>query len=831
MRKRMRCFLAGLLCAVVVLGMGPYPASGSAPIVVTVDGRPLVMDVPPVAIDGRTLVPLRAIFEALGATVEWDAAANRIAGARGATVIVLHLGRTTAYIDGVSAVLDIAPRAIRGRTMVPARFVAESLGATVNWNEGTRTVEITSPIRVLAVSLNIATLSLFTTDAPVQLALAVHPANAREQRVSWQSSDPNVATVSPAGVVTPVAPGKARITAVSVDGGRAANSEVTVLAPRVDVTGVTFDVNHLTLPAGTTTQLVPTLIPINASNTAVSWASSDSTVASVAQTGSAPWGLVTALAAGESTITVTTQDGGFTATVRITVVIAATGVTLDRTTLQLLVGRTPERLVATVHPANATNREVQWSTDNPVVASVDQTGLVTPVGIGTARITARATDGNHSAVAEVTVLTIPVTGITLDRTELSLNVAGDVGFAQTIMATISPTDATNPIIIWTTSNPTVATVAPTGRVQAVAVGTAIITATTQDGTIAATVRVSVTDRVGVIVPPQVREFVANSRRPQFWYNGRQIVFDGIQPFVCFFGLTHYPLTELLGDMGIPFVWERCANARDAVQITYHGRVINISTSDSAWTGPEEFIRLDGLGYVRGHALLDAMREAFSLSMLQMFEDPSVKLFLTDWRYGVHRDEVLFEYIIYPQFRTRDWLYPFLHQLYNALDVSVFLIEHIPEAELAVIRAEVEKIVAGLTSDFERLRAISYWVSTHIYYDFDALVRPQLTRNWTIRGSQVYMVFMNRHGICIDYSQLLDAMLYTVGIPSRIMASQAPYHAWNEVYVDGRWIFVDATWNSRNQFRNGAFAVTQPAHWRFFNIPVQQSPLVPIFVIP
>ena len=131
MRLKSR-LLSLFLVVVMLLGSTPIPTIGSEIIRVTIDGIPLSLDVPPVVMSGRTLVPLRAIFEALGASVTWDDAAQRIAGARGSRTIVLYLGRNVAYIDGAAVTLDVAPAAVRGRTMVPARFVAESLGATVS---------------------------------------------------------------------------------------------------------------------------------------------------------------------------------------------------------------------------------------------------------------------------------------------------------------------------------------------------------------------------------------------------------------------------------------------------------------------------------------------------------------------------------------------------------------------------------------------------------------------------------------------------------------------------------------------------------------------------
>jgi len=133
------------------------------PIIVTVNGRALVMDTPPVSRDGRTLVPLRAIFEALGANVVWDPVARTITGTRGNTTMFLQINSRTAKLNGNPVVLDVPPAVIDGRTMVPTRFVAESLDARVNWDGQTRTVSIatidapaitikTMPVTVISVT-------------------------------------------------------------------------------------------------------------------------------------------------------------------------------------------------------------------------------------------------------------------------------------------------------------------------------------------------------------------------------------------------------------------------------------------------------------------------------------------------------------------------------------------------------------------------------------------------------------------------------------------------------------------------------------------------------
>ncbi|MGZ4112991.1 MAG: C40 family peptidase [Tumebacillaceae bacterium] len=109
---------------------------------ILVDDKPLVTDVQPIVLNDRTLLPLRAVFESLGANVEWLQAQNAIEGRKGSTVIQLHFNDTQALVNGKAVKMDVAPVVINDRTLVPVRFIAESLGATVNWDAQTNTVAI-----------------------------------------------------------------------------------------------------------------------------------------------------------------------------------------------------------------------------------------------------------------------------------------------------------------------------------------------------------------------------------------------------------------------------------------------------------------------------------------------------------------------------------------------------------------------------------------------------------------------------------------------------------------------------------------------------------------
>ena len=231
----------------------------------------------------------------------------------------------------------------------------------------------------------------------------------------------------------------------------------------VPVTSVTISQATAELFIGETVQLSATVLPSNASDKTVIWASSKQSVATVSSTG-----LVAAIA--EGTAIITASAGGKSGTCTITVskkVVDVSSIELNKTNAQLKAGETVT-LTATVKPDDATDKRVTWSTSDASVATVDN-GVVTAKKVGTATITAKA--GDKSATCAVTVVATPVTSVTLDRTNAQLK----AGETVTLTATVKPDDATDKTVTWTTSDASVATVS-NGVVTAKKVGTATITA-------------------------------------------------------------------------------------------------------------------------------------------------------------------------------------------------------------------------------------------------------------------------------------------------------------------------------------------------------------------
>lgn len=244
----------------------------------------------------------------------------------------------------------------------------------------------------------------------------------------------------------------------------------------VSVTEVRLNKTSTTLIEGETETLVATVMPENATDKSVVWESGNESAAAVSQEG-----LVTAVGEGKATITVKTNDGGFSASCEVTVnkkVIAVTGVKLSAASMTLREGE-KGTLTATVEPANATNKNVEWWTSDLDVVSVISTsggsnGYVEARKAGKATVTVKTEDGEFSASCEITIekKEVPVTGISIEPSSLKLP-AGDT---YSLIPHVQPSDATNQNIKWLSTNKSVATVNAEGKVTAVAAGSAEIRA-------------------------------------------------------------------------------------------------------------------------------------------------------------------------------------------------------------------------------------------------------------------------------------------------------------------------------------------------------------------
>lgn len=317
-----------------------------------------------------------------------------------------------------------------------------------------------------------------TVDEGATLTEEVVPSNASNKNVTWKSDNEAIATVTADGYVVGKSAGKATITVTTVDGNKTAECKVTV-KERV-VTGITLNTNSISVSIGEENHLVATTNPADA---AVTWSTDNDNIATVDNNGK-----VVGKSEGKTNIRAKLNDGT-EAVCEVTVVKpAASSVYLNTTDLKLSEGET-NRLVATVLPENARNKNVTWESSNTDVATVDENGKVLAKSAGDATITVTTEDGGHTATCKVTVINavVSVESVGLNTNSLELS----VGKEYKLEATITPSNATNKSVTWESSNSDVATVDNNGKVVGKSAGDATITVKTEDGSKTATCTVTV----------------------------------------------------------------------------------------------------------------------------------------------------------------------------------------------------------------------------------------------------------------------------------------------------------------------------------------------------
>lgn len=245
-------------------------------------------------------------------------------------------------------------------------------------------------------------------------------------------------------------------------------------------TRITLNQTEITLYVGEDYQLTADVSP-SSSASSLRWESLKPDIVSVSEDG-----VVTGVAVGQTQVVASVD--GFKEGCRVKVIplpIPVESVSLSKDKIKLVIGRTDE-LTCSIHPANADSTRVVWTSSDPLVAEVEN-GKITAVSEGTAYI--KATVAGISDMCEVEVVTtIPVETITLDTDSRKL----ELGESFIINASVTPDDAVDKTVLWSSSNPLVAQVSEDGEVTSVGVGEAVITALAVSGGVSAECHVSVT---------------------------------------------------------------------------------------------------------------------------------------------------------------------------------------------------------------------------------------------------------------------------------------------------------------------------------------------------
>lgn len=334
--------------------------------------------------------------------------------------------------------------------------------------------------------------------ATLQLSAVCTPEDASITKVTWSSKNEEIATVDEDGLVTGVKKGTVSIIATAADGSKTAGSvSITVTQP---VEGITLAEDDVTVNTGKSVQLKATILPKDATDKTLTWTSSDEEIATVRN------GQVTGKKAGSCTVTCTSNSDpevSATATVTVHQLVTKIECVNEKEELELRVGESVE-LKWNVLPDDATNTELSFRSQHPRVATVDENGVVTAVGRGTATIVATAQDGSkRQGTVKITVIQ-QVTGVSMKQ---------DLYYVQkgrhaTVVAVVEPKNANNQRVTWSTDDETVATArsngTSTGSVTGVDTGETTVWATTEDGGYTASARIKVGDFNGAVQVEELR---------------------------------------------------------------------------------------------------------------------------------------------------------------------------------------------------------------------------------------------------------------------------------------------------------------------------------------
>ena len=362
-----------------------------------------------------------------------------------------------------------------GTVTITAVSVADTM------RKGTAVVTVYPVVRDLSVSPE--AVAIFPVQQ-INVDANVSAEGSLSRAVSWRSANPTIAAVSASGTITGVSSGQTVVTAISLaDTTRRANVAVTVLPPPA----IAVFPLAAKIAIGDLKPLTVTLNVDPGLSTAVTWRSSNSTVASVSQSG-----VVIGVSHGNATITaVSVADTGRKASSSITVAPAVRSISLTSTSSNLFLGASAT-FAASVVADPGVSTQVLWRSSNPGVATVSASGVVTAIAAGTVSISAlAAADTTKSASAPLASVSRPVT-VTITQTNLTLG----LGQSSSLSAVVTGNPGISTGVNWTSSNPSVATVNSSGVVTAVGQGTTLVSATAQaDASKHATLAVVVASRL------------------------------------------------------------------------------------------------------------------------------------------------------------------------------------------------------------------------------------------------------------------------------------------------------------------------------------------------
>lgn len=368
---------------------------------------------------------------------------------------------------------------------------------TITKNDGTKYIMNLTVIDGIA--LNLSNASIYTSGTLQLIATTTSDSSV----VKWYSvKDPSleydvnlnngstIASVDQNGLVTGVSKGTAYIVAAITTTNGVVKKAICKITVDSTVTQITVDPPQLSLNMAESYILKATFDPSISRNVPVKWISTDDTIVSITNSSSNLVNITAQKKPGTALIMAINTENYVIGYCKVTVKQKVGSITLSATNLNLMKSAGPYQLKATVSPSDATNPALTWKSTNPTVATVSDTGLITPLASGSTSIIATSVDDpSITAVCNLTV-GVSVTAIKLDDSKKVMY----TGDTTKLSYTITPTNATNTDVTWSTTDSSIVSVDSKGNVKAVAAGTAVVILRTADGIYMSTCSITVKEK-------------------------------------------------------------------------------------------------------------------------------------------------------------------------------------------------------------------------------------------------------------------------------------------------------------------------------------------------
>ena len=376
------------------------------------------------------------------------------------------------------------------------------------------------PVLVSSIALSPTSVTL-NPNGTYKFNVTVSPSNATNKGVTWSSSNTNVVSVDQNGNIKALKEGTAKIRVTAKDGsGKYAEASVTVESSKptnILVTGVSLNASTVKMYVGQSYQLIHTIKPSNATNKGVTWSSSNTNVVSVSN------GKIVGKSSGKARITVTTNDGRYSAYTDVTVInrpssnssssskpssssssgsSISSSIDIIKDTIELNKGS--EGKLEYKLSQDLTDSIIIWKSSNTDVAVV-KNGIVTAISDGEATITATINGKDIKDTCKIIVKKLDLTGIVFEDESLSISVG------KTLKLTLNalPSGADLPSLKWDVDNKDILSVSDEGVIKAINVGETIVTVSSMDGKYSASINIIVTPYVSEPIEINVEGYDLN----------------------------------------------------------------------------------------------------------------------------------------------------------------------------------------------------------------------------------------------------------------------------------------------------------------------------------